>query len=563
MSNFRTKILGLAALATAFAGMSFAQTITCPAANFTTVTINPTLRAEGETELVADAQAVCTTTLAPVGAVYASLSLPVTSKSQSGTSGNNFGGTAFAGNSDAVLQILTGGVTTYYPGTVSGTTVAFTGVAFGVGGAGFTATISNIRVNASTGGAPQVTENLLIQYTNGGGISTNVANTTPLNVGYILPSLSYALAVNGSNQVIYNGGTSSTFVTTCAGNPLSSTTPPTATYTVNIKELTANAFKLQTGAGSEQGSFPGTSGVVPGAGTTPNLASGVGTATAPTQIQVAFTNVPPAATVYLPVTITSGGTTLSLQGSVTALTTPASLVGLATSGVYGFTPTSGNITVLYSVTANSATGTTFALPVYLTVAANAAAVQTTAMTVAVSYYPGLTITGPQTVIPEFAVNTAAATPTITVVSCSTTLLFPYVTNATGFETGIAIANTTTDNLGTTAAKPSVSTPVSGTCTLNFYGNTATQPTAVVTPTLGVNTTTVPTVSPVYANTLTAASGVTNFTGYAIASCNFTEAHGFAFITDLSGQFSGAMGYLAVVVPNGRNEATGADRKSVV
>ncbi len=46
--------------------------------------------------------------------------------------------------------------------------------------------------------------------------------------------------------------------------------------------------------------------------------------------------------------------------------------------------------------------------------------------------------------------------------CTTALLYPYVVNTAGFDTGLAIANTTTDPFGTTAQV--------GTCTLNFYGS---------------------------------------------------------------------------------------------
>jgi len=541
MSDFRTKILGLAALATAFAGLSYGQTITCSA--FGTATVNPTLRSESETELVADATATCATTNATTftGSVYASLSLPVTSKAETG---NNEGGTAVTGNSDAVLQLVTGGVTTYYMGTVTGTTVAFTGVTFPATAA-FTLEVSNVRVNAAVASAPQVTENLLVQYSNAG-ISQNVTNPTPLNVGYVLQSLSYSLALSA-----VTGFPAITSFSTCAGNPIPGfgTLPPTANFTVILKEVTSNAFKLQAGVGSEQGSL-----VISNAA---NLAANTGTATQPTEIQLAFTNVPTAATIYLPVSVTSNGTTLSLQGSVSALTAPAGLVNLDTTGVYGFTPTAtGTLNVVYVTTATGAvSGTSFNIPVDVIVAASAAPVQTTAMTVLASYVPEAAVTGPATLIPTFAVSTATPTNTITVSACQTTLLFPYVTNATGFETGIAISNTTTDNLKILPAPGSLSTPTTGTCTLNFYGNAA-QPTATVTPTLGAYSTTAPTVVPVYANILTTMVGSSGFTGYAIAQCNFLEAHGFAFITDTSGTFSGTEGYLAVVIPNGRGEGLG-------
>src|SRR5262249_445336 len=157
---------------------------------------------------------------------------------------------------------------------------------------------------------------------------------------------------------------------------------------------------------------------------------------------------------------------------------------------------------------------------------------------------------PATAVPTFAASTATAVNASTLTACSTTLLFPYVTNATGFETGIAVVNTTTDNLGTTTSKPSAASPVNGTCTINFYAN-ADQPTAVTPPPIGAYTTAAPTVVPVYANTLTGMIGSSGFSGYAIAQCNFLEGHGFAFITDTTGSFSGTEGYLAAVIPAAR------------
>jgi len=137
----------------------------------------------------------------------------------------------------------------------------------------------------------------------------------------------------------------------------------------------------------------------------------------------------------------------------------------------------------------------------------------------------------------------------------TTLLFPYVTNVTGFETGLAITNTTTDNLGTAGA--SVSNPTTGSCTLNFYGN-QTQPKQVTVPSGGLllgSYVASPLQQPSWADTLSDLIGSgTNFTGYAIASCTFNEAHGFAFITDNGNTTTGyAEGYLAIVVPSTRNE----------
>jgi len=119
------------------------------------------------------------------------------------------------------------------------------------------------------------------------------------------------------------------------------------------------------------------------------------------------------------------------------------------------------------------------------------------------------------------------------VLCTTDLLYPYVINTNGFDTGLAIANTTTDPFGTTAQV--------GTCTLNFYGSSAPSGGVFITPSIATGT--------VYANL--ASTLAPGFSGYIIAVCNFQYAHGFAFVSDV-GARNLAMGYLALVINNGTN-----------
>jgi hypothetical protein len=113
-----------------------------------------------------------------------------------------------------------------------------------------------------------------------------------------------------------------------------------------------------------------------------------------------------------------------------------------------------------------------------------------------------------------------------------------VTHQQGFDTGIAIANTSSDPISTS--------PQAGTCKLSWYDGTGkfaptgingtdlTKEAAVATGTVAVNV---------------ASALVPNFQGYMFAQCNFQYAHGFAFISDL-GARNLAMGYLALVVNNG-------------
>ncbi len=66
MSNFRSRILGVAAVAAAFAGVSYGQVaITCTALGVTGALNNPTLRQEGQTELLGDGLTTCAVAGAP------------------------------------------------------------------------------------------------------------------------------------------------------------------------------------------------------------------------------------------------------------------------------------------------------------------------------------------------------------------------------------------------------------------------------------------------------------------------------------------------------------------
>jgi len=78
----------------------------------------------------------------------------------------------------------------------------------------------------------------------------------------------------------------------------------------------------------------------------------------------------------------------------------------------------------------------------------------------VPYGPG--VSGePYTWIPRF-VNNSKLTNFIGILPCTCNLLFPYVTSATGYDTGIAIANTSMDPFGGFGAVPTTA-PASGVC----------------------------------------------------------------------------------------------------
>jgi hypothetical protein len=136
-------------------------------------------------------------------------------------------------------------------------------------------------------------------------------------------------------------------------------------------------------------------------------------------------------------------------------------------------------------------------------------------------------------LPRFA-DTSVANNLFQIVQCTTSLLFPFITNQAGFDTGIALMNTSMDPFGTA--------PQAGTCTMYFYGQNAPP---------NYTTASIPSGMNVAASTYAflASSIAPSFQGYMIATCNFQYAHGYAFITDLGAQKL-AEGYLALIFTPG-------------
>ncbi len=110
---------------------------------------------------------------------------------------------------------------------------------------------------------------------------------------------------------------------------------------------------------------------------------------------------------------------------------------------------------------------------------------------------------------------------------TTNLLFTFITNQGGFDTGLVISNTSTDPFGTA--------PQAGSCTLHFFSGSGSPP-PIATGNIASGT----------SYTFLASTTVPGFQGYMIATCPFAFAHGFAFISDL-GARNLAMGYLAEVI----------------
>lgn len=527
MANF-SKILGLASTAVVFAGMAFGQNAACSGGS---ASQTPLIRVEGTTELVGEYTITCTGG-AGVANILDIVSLPVTSKALT---------TSSTGATEAAAVVSVGGVVqSTTTGTVSGSQITFSGVSLPAGGS--IITIVNVRVNATsltvgTGTPPAITESAFIS-----GTSVNSAVTGSASVAYAFTGLSTQTVYKSSTISSSNKGTNSFLV--CQGYK---TTGGLIGY-IDVGENFATAFK---GAGTAAGNSTLGSEFTNNTETGFGVTSGTGnTASSGTLLQVVFSNIPAQVTaLYVPITVVADQTTAG-TGTLTLVTSPSNLTTVTTStsssapsATGAVTIASGGGTAYYLFTpgtASSTTTETFAIPSYIVQSANSSTATTGSMSAVVSFAP----IG-STQVPNFVIGSSSTTTTLSsFTQCTTSLLFPFVTNQLGFDTGLTIANTSTDPFGSKGA-----TAQAGTCTLYFYGAGAPTPNSVTTPV-------VPSGS-VYPTILSSVAA--GFQGYLIAQCNFQFAHGFAFITDGVGANGGlSQGYLAGIIPDVNQQNRGAN-----
>jgi hypothetical protein len=461
-----------------------------------------------------------------------------------------------------------------FQGLVSANQVTFLGVPVNPPVSAGTARyyrITNVRANASAlgGGGLAGTTQLLASVSISGSTSLPVSNPV-LVAGFIQSGLSTSLRNSGNT-----GGGSAASLAQCGGGG------PNALSVLRFSENFGTAFKTRVApTASTNGQGLGATQNVPG--TIYNSESGLvlpqlgatGLADYGTRLKAVFNNVPAGVRIFVSTSnVTNNFAVLPVQPPGNATTAYAQLVisetapdgnGFIPAAIPNSTVTFGSLTLnIVEVPIVSGTGTAvwevlntnasqlesldFAVYQQFTANPGANSPPVGTATVNLSYAPtppiafsasaGAAASGVLTV-PRFA-DTSTANNIFSITLCNTVLLYPYVTNLAGFDTGIAIANTTTDPFGTRTQN--------GSCTLNYYGTAAPPP---------VNTGNIAT-GTVYASlTSTTAAG---FNGYMIAVCNFQLAHGFAFISDL-GARNLAMGYLALVLPDGtgnRNNRTEA------
>ncbi len=274
----------------------------------------------------------------------------------------------------------------------------------------------------------------------------------------------------------------------------------------------------------------------------------IGLADTPTEITFAFTGIPLGVSLFVP-----NGEDLSGFGATgfANLVTGGSFdynPSAFTTGQTQLTPIAGAASATYAIYfPNPSAVESLSIPVY-------AAYTTTSATnpangvasVQINFAPLSTAIGATTgPIPRFCQPHPAIT-LFTIAPCTCNLLFPFVSAQSGFDTGIAIANTTVDPYGTTGQ--------TGTITLTYYGGT---PGNGPPPPMYI---TQAAVAPGTELVFTLFSGGGNpgpngspaivvpatpgFQGYIIAQANFQYCHGFAAITDQDAVRLGE-GYLAL------------------
>jgi hypothetical protein len=132
---------------------------------------------------------------------------------------------------------------------------------------------------------------------------------------------------------------------------------------------------------------------------------------------------------------------------------------------------------------------------------------------------------------------------LTVAPCTTNLLYTWVANFAGLDTGIAIANTSADPYGTV--------PQTGTCTVSLWPTDQTTNNGVSAGAAVSITTAAVAPGSVWRTSLSGTPTFANLAGYIIAVCRFQYGHGMAFITDRFGvgPAATAQGYLANIIPD--------------
>jgi len=312
--------------------------------------------------------------------------------------------------------------------------------------------------------------------------------------------------------------------------------------------------------------------------------SGAGVASQGTRLALSFANVPAGTSIWVPPIVylyRQNSTTIPVPATYPATPSGAVITGVAVlatgtdaSGNGAFTPPT-SLTSLQQVSASN-------LVVYEVLFDDPSSLEQVDVPVVVAYSAALasnppfglpapgTVTTVATGFAPFYSTSTAKQPSSTlpvprfipgsgplnlfeINKCACNLLFPFVTNILGYDTGIAIANTSTDP-GTAGGFDSTG-PQQGAVQLWYYGQGANGTAPPATQTSSV----VPSgqLLTYVLSTGNSAQGLDNrgagFQGYIIAQAQFQYCHAYAFITSQGGLPTSAgvsEGYLGIVLDNG-------------
>jgi len=407
--------------------------------------------------------------------------------------------------------------------------------------------------------------------------ATGVANLAPV-YGFVSSSSSTSMAISNPQQyigVVTNGLTTSlTSAAFLQCQSVGSASNPFAPYdfaSITFKELFATAFKVSGATGQ---TTPGVVYNTESGLEIPEYNNGAaigtsGAANTGTRLQLAISNIPAGVTLY-----TDNWTESTASVTYPCVPAACTLLSDATLATGSGTPADPLVNTVTQVSGTPATSASSATVVWEVTNTNSSAIDSLTFNIYIVYTgtpagpgtPGSPAAGATTAVPSFSpleaswangpvpefsttVNVPTAANLFTVSLCQTVLLFPYVTDFYGFDTGLAISNTSMDPVGTTTQ--------TGTCAVNFYGTNAsnlgtsgvyssTSDTALTNGLVAPGTTwafSMSTIDPGYNSTPTYGT-----TGYAIAICNFQFAHGYSFVSDTGiRQFAAA--YLALIIPD--------------
>jgi len=434
--------------------------------------------------------------------------------------------------------------------------------------------ITNIRANAcQLGVSSTLIPTQIVMFIAVNGSQQVTINQPQQTVAFIQPGL---VATNGSKNYVQ--------CININANPLLSTSSSVpngqgGSVTVSATEGFASSFKVRnyaqlfTGATSnapngaapsvvgyqnvlgfpyntESGYISATPGIAPnGAGT-----GAIGMADQGTQIAFSVSNVGAGVNIFAPAWVYlfpsnaqngAGGTCTGLgQGGTCVQTGLAVLSGSTFTG--GTAPltqvtVTGNVAAVTYEIWYSDKNVLESMNLSITVAAISNVSQNVPATgtsqVAINFAPTSTVQTTSTTapIPRFC-STATPKNFFSINVCACDLLFPFVTNQAGFDTGVALANSSLDPFGTT--------PQAGAVTLNYYGSTTgggAAPPAFKTQSVPAGQELIFTLSNGGNFGVPATPG---FQGYIIAVAQFQFCHAFAFISDVGAQRL-AEGYLAI------------------